>query len=525
MKLDLLVANILNGYETRIEQLDGLPHMVAPTIILVEGVHHGSAGPILYPGVELSTFPASWNGVPVTIQHPSVDGEMVSANHPDILAEFCVGRLFNTTYDEEIKGLRSEIWVDISRISNISPEAWNLLIGREAIEVSTGLWFDDEGTPGNWLGEEYEMVATAMRPDHLALLPGNRGACSLEDGCGVRANDAGEEESLMGIETDKKFIEVLKRGLYGLKGLILGNRISEEDKRRTLQGLIDALDKPIMGGQIIHYLVATYEGSFVMRQESPDGGKYLEGSFLTDGEGMPMSIGTNFEEVEERREFVSTGNVGEDKPVKNKEEAEAEPNKEEHDMKKEELVNSLVACNRTRWAEDDREFLMGLNEEDLEKMQPVDEAPAVDPPVADPVEEPTADVTMEDYLAGAPEAVREVLTEGLKLQKEKRTSLISNITGQERNVFTDEQLKTKSMDELVAINSLIVPSEPDADDDTPDEGDGEPATKEEGVSNVVPMERPNFNDYTGAGGAVNTSSEEGDVEPMGRPNINDQVGE
>jgi len=41
---------------------------------------------------------------------------------------------------------------------------------------------------GVWNEEEYHSIVRNYRPDHLALLPGAIGACSWEDGCGIRAN-------------------------------------------------------------------------------------------------------------------------------------------------------------------------------------------------------------------------------------------------------------------------------------------------------------------------------------------------
>ena len=83
MKLYELSTNTLAGYEARFEMRDGRQHIVAPVVMLVEGVHNGTAGPILYPLEELSDFPGSWDGRPVTLGHPATpDGDGVSAASP-----------------------------------------------------------------------------------------------------------------------------------------------------------------------------------------------------------------------------------------------------------------------------------------------------------------------------------------------------------------------------------------------------------------------------------------------------------
>ena len=66
----------------------------------------------------------------------------------------------------------------------------DLAAGRK-IELSTGLFTDNEpARPGaTHNGRAYGHVARAHRPDHLAILPDRRGACSVDDGCGVNNCD------------------------------------------------------------------------------------------------------------------------------------------------------------------------------------------------------------------------------------------------------------------------------------------------------------------------------------------------
>ena len=57
--------------------------------------------------------------------------------------------------------------------------------------MSTGLYVDRDETPGTCpkSGRPYDAVARNYRPDHLAILPDQRGACSNEDGCGIVMNE------------------------------------------------------------------------------------------------------------------------------------------------------------------------------------------------------------------------------------------------------------------------------------------------------------------------------------------------
>lgn len=67
-------------YEVREETLNGREYVVVPVTMMVEGVHSGSKGPLLHTSEELGKIPESWNGMPVTVDHPVVEGLPVSAH-------------------------------------------------------------------------------------------------------------------------------------------------------------------------------------------------------------------------------------------------------------------------------------------------------------------------------------------------------------------------------------------------------------------------------------------------------------
>ncbi len=186
----------------RTETHQGRRHLVVPVVMMVEGVHNGSHGNIFHPASELGRFPGSWNGIPVTVQHPEENGTNISANQPGVIDTWTVGRVYNTVMDGS--RLRAEAWLDEERIANLSPQALAAIMNGRALEVSVGIFSDEEETPGTWNNEEYVAIARNHRPDHLALLPGGVGACSWADGCGVRTNKEGGETAV-----DKKEVETM----------------------------------------------------------------------------------------------------------------------------------------------------------------------------------------------------------------------------------------------------------------------------------------------------------------------------
>lgn len=174
--------------QLREEQFEGRAHLVAPVVALVEGVHQGSAGPVYYPPNEIGSIIAAWNGVPIPINHPSDNGQALSANDPKILEERCVGRFFNAEFDSNGAKLKGELWLDIERMERLAPEILADIQAGRPVEVSTAMWFDIDEAPGSWRGEQYIGTVSNFRPDHIALLPEEAGACSWADGCGVRVN-------------------------------------------------------------------------------------------------------------------------------------------------------------------------------------------------------------------------------------------------------------------------------------------------------------------------------------------------
>lgn len=154
-----------------------------PVVMIVEGVLNDS----LLLAEEFGRYVESWNGVPVPVLHPEQNGEPVSANAPDVIEKNSVGQIFNAAIDGQ--KLRAEAWINIDKATRLgfAPLVAALEAG-EIIEVSTGYFSDSEVKPGDYNGIPYSEIHRNIRPDHLALLPGQVGACSVADGCGTRVN-------------------------------------------------------------------------------------------------------------------------------------------------------------------------------------------------------------------------------------------------------------------------------------------------------------------------------------------------
>lgn len=176
---------IANRAERR--TLDGRPHLVAPIVALVAGVINGE----LVTVEELSAFAEAWNGRPTPLRHPQDGaGRFVSANSPEVIEASVIGQVFAMHVEGD--RLRGEMWLDVEKCERLGGDALaalNRLQRGEVLEVSTAYFCDVEAVEGVFNGEAYTAIQRNLRPDHVALLPDEIGACSIADGCGAgRAN-------------------------------------------------------------------------------------------------------------------------------------------------------------------------------------------------------------------------------------------------------------------------------------------------------------------------------------------------
>lgn len=190
--MELLTSNFYG--KTRRETLNGTDYIVVPLTMVVPGVLNGSRGPLLYPKSELKKDPMAWNNMPIVVNHPrNAFGNPVSARQPEVLEKVGIGTVFNTEFRDK---LRAEGWFDIEKTKRVAPEILENILNRRPHELSTGLFTDNEQAQGvfnygNGKAKKYQFIARNHRPDHLAILTDEPGACSVEDGCGVGVENAG----------------------------------------------------------------------------------------------------------------------------------------------------------------------------------------------------------------------------------------------------------------------------------------------------------------------------------------------
>jgi hypothetical protein len=449
-------ASIPIRYETH----EGRETAIVPVVLLVEGVHSGSGGPMYYPLDVISADFQTWNGMPVPVFHPNDGGMPVSCNSPEVIEQQNVGRLYNVHMDGG--KLKGEAWIDVEKATKISPNLIPAIQAGMEIDVSTGLYSTDEMTPGTWNGETYDGIIKDIRPDHLALLPGMQGACNWSDGCGIRANQnqkggdtlklKDEDVKTLGqdlIDGKKTGIKERLAALARFFGFSV-NDISDTDLRQKLQSEIDPLDVPPEPTQgLYHYVRDIYSdaGYFVYEARNETETKLFKQKFeMKDDE---IKLKGEPEEVKQETNYIAAA------ALRSNEKTEVKEN-----MERKEQIDGLIANKKTTFTEDDRKWLETLDDcsfarvaKLVDELTPVVNEPNEPAPVPKTPETPKPQ-TVDEYIANAPGEVADVLKESMRMRSERKENLIRGILGNAANVWTEDELKAKGVGELEKIAAM-----------------------------------------------------------------------
>lgn len=225
------------------DTLDGQPHLVVPVVAIVEGVLNDS----LVLADEFGAMVEAWNGIPVPVGHPKEGERFVSANSKAALEKFSVGRFLNAKMDGA--KLVGELWLDVQAARRKGyASIVEALKKSEPFEVSVGFFSQVEPVEGELNGKKYAKIDRAIRPDHIAILVDEIGACSWEDGCGApRVNAAGRVKGALAamaaaLGLKSKGVQAMDKTEVIAK-LIEGGHFSEDEKADLEQMSDDFLAK------------------------------------------------------------------------------------------------------------------------------------------------------------------------------------------------------------------------------------------------------------------------------------------
>ena len=413
------------------KSLDGVEHLVVPVVAAQETVMNG----LFYPKEELSAEPENWNGVPVPVNHPQVNGEHITANSPKVQEKWNAGMVYNSVWDDG--KLKNEMWLNIAKLEKLGhSNIVERLENNEMIEVSTGLTCEVEPTAGIHNNIAYTGIVRNIRPDHIAILPEDEGACSIESGCGALRVNAKDKEAF--VYEDEAGLKL--------------NKLSS----RQLEGQLDLLvSQANPNNKFGIWIVDIFEDFFIYekgREFWKQG--YSETNDIAKLEGDPVSVFRKTIYIEKNGNIVNK-NGG----IKG--------------MDKEKVVSGIIANSKSQFEEGDKEALTAMSEctllrlkndlddkkEQEDRGEAGEDTPAAEPEAEAPAGEPEAPKkeTAENVLDSIKDPeIKSFMSNAIAAERKKKEDLVNSLIDSSK--FSKEELRAMEINVLEKLSESIRPT-------------------------------------------------------------------
>jgi len=419
-------------YEVREETIGERSFWVVPAIMMTQGVRNGSHGAIYHRADHLAMSVPKWENIPVTIQHPrDGDGNFISANSTGVSA---VGHVSGAFMSGD--KLRGELWLDVQALTALSPTAAELINTRQPLEVSIGVFADYEQFVVN---QQPVQMSVNYTPDHLAILIGEVGACSITDGCGIRVNSLQTNN-----ENQMEILSILQMNGGEEPRHILTNLAAGQSLNQLLDNLYSVVNRWDSAAKY-HFLDEVYSDHFVYRVRDRDhngnsigDAKHYKQTYTQDAATGVITLTGEPVLVVKRIEYIEINNnqinhKQGDKPMEKK---PCCPD----------LINAIIQANTNGLTTEDQPWLAQMEPEQLEKLRPIapepqnNEAPATitDDAVTAYLEQRPA----EEVLRVIPADLQSNIRTGLQLREERRDAMVQEImTNAAPGTWTEAELK------------------------------------------------------------------------------------
>lgn len=417
-----------------LENLQGVPHFVVPTVGLKEGVFTGSQGAIYYPWSEISKSPGNWDHKPAVVRHPSKNGKAFTAADKDMIDKYRTGILLNTSAANN--KLTFKTWIEEKRIAELSPKVYTRIKKKEKVEVSTGMTMDIEKKKGVFNGRSYIGIARNIQPDHLAILPDTVGACSVEDGAGLFATN--ESGCVINPSELYKMLDVIDEGPRNEAIEIIKKWMVENEMSFTAVQREIASELASRYGEKGRYWNGYIRDMFNNRVVfyDADGKLYQVGYTIKDDE---VTLNEERKEVQVVTQYQPVGNDSTEPPTRT----------ENHKMPiKPERVAVVIGTKDSGWEAKDKDWLTSLDDDQFGKIEKAvlakvavinEKTTEEEPPVKKKKK------TTEEYLKEMPPDIRATIQNGLKADKKERERCIKVIVANKKNKFAEDILKDEKV--------------------------------------------------------------------------------
>jgi len=371
------------------------------------------------------------------------DGFPDSCNSPDMLESRNVGHVFNTRFS---KGkLIAQLWLDVEKLGKVDDQLLQRLNAKEPIEVSTGLFLSVDNQSGEWNGEEYVGIARDFRPDHLALLPIGTGACSLKDGCGIRANSSPLDY----------------RGMW--QRLVAHAAPSFEQVSSLIQTKLRENNTFNKDKETYYWVEEVWPDYFVYSEERSTGKtQYYKQSYkLNENEdGTDVEFTGTPTPVKLERKYVEItknqggNNVDKKEKIKFLTDNGCQCDADQLETLEEAILDNMIKTVQSQLdANKELKDQLAANQvkltelknqvKELEKAKPADN-------------QQTPPKTLEELLALASPEMQSVLNRAVARDRQLKTDLVEKLAANQK-VYSKEELEQKSLEELEKLAALATP--------------------------------------------------------------------
>lgn len=308
----------VNAASIRREQHNGREHIVVPSFTLPDEVVMNGG---LYPHDEIEKSYATLEGSLAPLGHPQVNGEYVSAQQPDAINSYHVGA-WNRNVKRVGNRISVEKIIDVEFAKNTEGgrKLLDAINKGEPIHTSTGIFLEREMTPN---ADGHEWIARNMNFDHDAILIGEIGAATPEDGVGMMVNKTFVINSAIPVVNEDALDDS-----YGEKLAILSEAVKERFATTDSYAYVQDFDDRAL-------VYCTPEGTYTIDYH------YEGDNPILTGESNPVVVETSYK-VKTNSMLEHVRSVLKYFSTKTKQPVQANVN-EEVDMTPEELKAALDA--------------------------------------------------------------------------------------------------------------------------------------------------------------------------------------
>lgn len=235
------VRSTVNTAKVRREMRNGRDVLIVPSATLPDDVVMNG---LLYPAEEIEKSYKQLERKPAPFGHPMINGKFVSASDPEGINLAWVGAWNENVRRENGRVFLDKI-IDVAR-ANQSDQGKAVIAAIEAgdpVHTSTGLYCTLEAANGD---DEYDYIARNYEFDHDAILIGEEGAATPEQGVGMMVNAKGEQEQVTVINSS--LMDDIERDLgWAVESAV--RALERREKLSVTEQIVSAIKSIFDGGQ------------------------------------------------------------------------------------------------------------------------------------------------------------------------------------------------------------------------------------------------------------------------------------